>query len=336
MAGDASGDASGESVLNRRNYLKAIGGTGVVATAGCLDKLSGPKAWPARPVEIIAPWAAGGGSDRTSRAVANAAENFTDVSWNVKNQTGGSGSVGMNAAANAEPDGHTLGCTAPEIALFEHLGIAKLSPDDITPIMQYTEFPAALVVRKNSQFKSLNDWISYGQKNKIQMANSGFGSSWHMAAAAIADEAGVKVKHISYDGAAPAMTAVANGEVDCTAVGAAEVAPQVKDGKLSALGVAFDKQVKSLPNTPTLASQGLDIRIGSWLAHFAPPKLPKKRQQKIADTYSSVYESDQFKKFMKKNNFIRVKRGPKELKKFLNEQYKYYGKLVNKLGIKKQ
>ncbi|MFC4550455.1 MULTISPECIES: Bug family tripartite tricarboxylate transporter substrate binding protein [Halorussus] len=336
MAGDSSEKASRRTVLSRRNFARTVGASGLAATAGCLGQLTGKQEWPARPVEIIAPWAAGGGADRTSRAVADAAKSHTDVSWNVSNQTGGSGSVGMNAAANAEPDGHTLGCTAPEIALFEHLGIAKLSPDDITPIMQYTEFPAALVVKKDSQFKSLDDWISYGKKNKLKMANSGFGSSWHMAAAAIADEAGVKVEHISYDGAAPAMTAVANGEVDCTAVGAAEVAPQVKDGKLTALGVAFDKKVKSLPNTPTLASQGLDIRIGSWLAHFAPPELSEDRQKKIVDVYNSVYEDKAFKEFMSNNGFIRVKRGPKELKKFLDEQYKYYGNLVDKLGIKKQ
>ncbi len=335
MADDASGDINGRTVLSRRNFARVVGGSGLAATAGCLGQLSGSQSWPARQVEIIAPWAAGGGADRTSRAIADAAESYTDVSWNVSNQTGGSGSVGMNAAANAD-SAHTLGCTAPEIALYEHLGIADLSPDDIAPVMQYTEFPAALIVKKDSQFKTLDDWISYGQKNKIKMANSGFGSSWHMAAAAIADEAGVKVEHISYDGAASAMTAVANGEVDSTAVGAAEAAPQVKDGKLKALGVAFDKQVEALPNTKTLASQGLDVRIGSWLAHFAPPDVSDERKQKIVDVYNSVYEDDGFKKFMENNNFIRVKRGPEELKKFLQEQYKYYGNLVDKLGIKKQ
>ncbi|RRJ29519.1 Bug family tripartite tricarboxylate transporter substrate binding protein [Halocatena pleomorpha] len=340
MPEDTSTEPTRQTVLSRRNLVKAVGTTGLVATAGCLDsvssQLSGQQSWPSRPVEIISPWAAGGGADRTSRAVADAAENHTEGTWNVSNQTGGSGSVGMNAAANAKPDGHTIGCMAPEIALFEHLGIADLSPDDVTPLMQYTEFPAALVVRKDSKFKSVDNWIAYGQKNTIKMANSGFGSSWHMAAAAIADEAGVKVEHISYDGAAPAMTAVANGEVDSTAVGAAEVASQVKDGNLRALGVAFDEKVKSLPNTPTLANEGLDIRIGSWLAHFAPPDMTESRKQEIVDVYNSVYEDDGFVEFMNNNGFIRVKRSPKELQQFLQEQYEYYGNLVDKLGISKQ
>ncbi|KKF39475.1 hypothetical protein FK85_28265 [Halorubrum saccharovorum] len=329
-------DTSGRTASTRRTFLKSAGVTGLAATAGCLDQLSGGQSWPSRPVEIVSPWAAGGGADRTSRAVADAAENYTDVSWNVSNQTGGSGSVGMNAAANADPDGHTIGCTAPEIALFEHLGIADLSPDDITPIMQYTEFPATLLVNENAEFSSVDDWISYGQDNTIQMANSGFGSSWHMAAAGIASEAGVQVEHISYDGAAPAMTAVANGEVDATAVGAAEAAPQVQDGQLQALGVAFSEPVDALPDVPTLADEGLDIEIGSWLAHFAPADVSDEVQQSLLETYQSVYEDEGFGEFMNNNGFIQTRRTGDELRTFLDDQYDFYGNLVDELGIEEQ
>ncbi|QIO25336.1 tripartite tricarboxylate transporter substrate binding protein [Haloarcula sp. JP-L23] len=336
MLDRTSSSTSDRTVANRRNFLKAVGAGSLTMTAGCLSQLSAEQEWPSRPVEIVSPWAAGGGADRTSRAVAEAGENYTDVSWNVSNQTGGSGSVGMNAAANAEADGHTIGVAAPEIALFEHLGIADLSPDDVAPIMQYTEFPAALLVHEEAEFSTLDEWMSYGQSNTYQMANSGFGSSWHMAAASIASEAEVGVEHVSYDGAAPAMQAVVNREADCTAVGAAEAAAQVRDGPLKALGVAFDKQVEALPDTPTLSSQGLDVRIGSWLGHFVQPGVSDERKQKIAEVYNSIYEDDGFVEFMENNNFIRVKKGPQEFSEFLNNQYEYYGNLVNELGIEKQ
>ena len=321
--------------VNRRNVLKAMGGAGLVATAGCVGQLSGAgsQEWPSRQVEIVSPWSAGGGADRTSRAVADAAESNTDVSWNVSNQTGGSGSVGMSAVANAKPTGHTLGCTAPEICLYDHLGISDLSPDDITPIMQYTQMPAAIVVREDSDYTTVDDFLSYAKNNQVKMANSGIGSSWHMAGAAWAYEAGIDVKHVAYSGAAPAITATVNGEADCATVGAVEVASQVRDGPLTALGVMYDEKLESLPNTPTMKSQGVDIVIGSWLAHFAPPELPDDVKQSLVETYNTVYESDSFKKFMENNNFMRVKRGPDELKKFLDQKYKYYGKLVNELNI---
>lgn len=333
-AGDSQASTYGGSV-NRRNVLKALGGTGLVATAGCTGQLSGGSSqeWPSRQVEVVSPWSAGGGADRTSRAVASAAESNTDVSWNVSNQTGGSGSVGMSAVANAEPTGHTLGCTAPEICLYQHLGISDLGPDDITPIMQYTQMPAAIVVRENSDYTTVDEFLSYAKNNKVQMANSGIGSSWHMAGAAWAYEAGIDVQHVPYPGAAPAITATVNGEADCATVGAVEVASQVRDGPLTALGVMYDEQLESLPNTPTMQSQGIDIVIGSWLAHFAPPDLPDDVKQSIVETYNTVYESESFKTFMENNNFMRVKRGPDELQKFLDERYKYYGQLVEKLNI---
>ncbi|WP_435156314.1 tripartite tricarboxylate transporter substrate binding protein [Haladaptatus sp. DFWS20] len=332
-------ESRNQTSVRRRNFVKAVSGVGVISTAGCLDKLSrsSSQSWPSGQMEIIAPWAAGGGSDRTSRAVADAAENHTEVSWNVKNQTGGSGSVGMNAVANAKPNGLTLGCTAPEICLFEHLGIADLSPDDITPIMQYTQMPATIVVHENSKYKSLDKFLSFAKSNpgKIKMANSGTGSSWHMAGAAFVHEAGIDVKHVPYDGAKPAITATLNGEVDCATVGAVEVAPQVRDGSLKSLGVMYDEKLDSLPQTPTMKQQGVDIVIGSWLAHFGPKDLPNDVRDSIVETYNSVYEDKKFKKFMGNNNFMRVKRGPDELKKFLDQKYKYYGQLVKDLDINK-
>lgn len=331
-----TGSDTSRTVLNRRNFLRSAGAGGLALTSGCLGQLSGSESWPTQPVEIISPWAAGGGADRTSRAVAEAAQNYTEVSWNVSNQTGGSGSVGMNAAANADPTGHTIGVTAPEIAIFEHLGIADLSPDDIAPVMQYTEFPAALLVHENAEYSTLEEWISYGQNNTYNAATSGTGSSWHLAGAAIASEAEVQSEFVAYDGAAPAMTAVVNEEADWTAVGAAEAAGQVRDGPLQALGVAFNEQVDALPDTPTLASQGLDLRIGSWLGHFVQPDIEDERRQSIVDVYNSVYEDEGFVEFMNNNDFIRVKRGPEEFSQFLNEQYEYYGQLIEELNIQQE
>lgn len=338
-ASTKGGKTEKRSTVDRRSVLKVIGGAGVATTAGCLGQLSGATSqeWPSRQVEVVAPWAAGGGSDRTSRAIADAAENHTDVSWNVRNQTGGSGSVGMSAVANSKPTGYTLGCTAPEICLFKHLNIADLSPKDITPIMQYTQMPATIVVREDSKYSSLDKFLSYAESNSgnVKMANSGIGSSWHMAGAAWAEEAGIDVQHVAYDGAAPAITATVNGEVDCATVGAVEVASQVRDGPLTSLGVMYDEKLESLPDTPTMKSQGVDIVIGSWLAHFGPADLPDDVRDSIVEVYNSVYEAKGFKQFMENNNFMRVKRGPDELQKFLNDRYEFYGKLVKKLNINK-
>ncbi|WP_394743197.1 Bug family tripartite tricarboxylate transporter substrate binding protein [Natronococcus roseus] len=330
-----TGRNSDQRIVNRRTALQSLGVTGLALAAGCVGDLSDDGDWPSRQVEIIVPWAAGGGADRTSRAISEVAEEHTDESWSVSNQEGGSGSVGMNAVATSDPDGHTIGVAAPEIALFEHLEIDEMGPDDITPVMQYVEMPAALVVHEDADYDSLDEFLEHAEDNPgdVQMANSGSGSSWHMAAAGIADEAEIEVEHVAYDGADPAMTAVVNGEVDCTAVGAAEVAPQVQDGDLAALGVAFEEEVDALPEVPTLQEQGLDIEIGSWLGHFVPTDTPDDVHDEIVDTYESVYDDDEFVDFAESNNFMRVQRGPDEFHEFMQEQYEYYGELLEDLDI---
>lgn len=329
--------STGGSDISRRSLFQAAAGVGLAATAGCVGQLSTPNSpeWPARQIEIISPWGAGGGADRTSRAVARAAEQHTDVSWIVTNKTGGSGAVGMSAVVNADASGYTVGFTAPEICLYEHLNMVELGPDDITPIMQYTQLPAALVVSENAKYTSLDDFLAYADSNSepVQMGTSGIGSSWQMAGAAFADEAGISVDYVPYDGASSAITATAGGEVDCATVGAPEVASQVRDGSLTALGVMHDEQVEALPETPTMQSQGVDVTIGSWGAHFAPPGLPDDVLDSMVEVYNTIYEDEKFKQFMKNNNFIRLKRGPDELQQFLNERYEYYGKLVEKIGI---
>ncbi|MDJ1433681.1 tripartite tricarboxylate transporter substrate binding protein [Halostagnicola sp. A-GB9-2] len=330
-----SSETSGKRVVTRRNALKAVGGAGLAMTAGCLDELQTDGEWPSRQIEIVVPWASGGGADTTSRAVADAAEEFTDVSWNVANQEGGSGSVGMNEVANAEPDGHTLGVAAPEITLFDHLGQDDLNPDDITPIMQYADMPAALVVHEDDNYSTVGEFVDYAEDNPgdLDMSHSGTGSSWHLAGAGFADEAGIEVDYVSYDGADPAITAVVNGEVDCTVVGAAEVHSHVVDGDLNGLGVMYDEELDALPDTPTMMAEGIDIEIGSWLGHFAPADLADDVRDDIADVYESVYDSDEFSSFLEDNHFTQARRGPEEFQEFLDEQYDYYEELVDDLGI---
>lgn len=323
------------STVNRRSFLATIGGVGIAGTAGCLDQLSEEEDWPSRQVEIVSPWAAGGGADTTSRAIADAAENYTDVSWNVSNQTGGSGSVGMQAVANSGSDGHTLGVIAPEICLFQHLGISELGPEDVKPIMIYSILPAVLVVHQDAEYSSLDEFITYGQENpgEIQLGNSGTGSSWHMALAGFAHEAGIEVEHVPYEGANPALTAVVNGEVDATAGGPAEVAGQVLDGPLEALGVMHDERVEPFPDTQTMAEQGVDVQLGSWLGGFTSTEVPDDTHSSIVDVYQSVYEDEDFQSFMEDSGNIPVNRGPEETQQFLDEQYEYYGELISELDI---
>lgn len=323
--------------FDRRRFLATAGLGGAVGVSGCLGSLNTePAEFPTRAVEIVSPWAAGGSADRTSRAIAEVAEQYTDTSWHVVNQTGGTGLVGMAAVAHAaHPDGHAIGVIAGEVCMFEHLGLADFGPDDVRQLIQYTETPAAVVVREDAPYETIDELVDYAADNpgELRIGNSGTGSTWHLCAGGFALEAGIEVQHVPYDGADTAIQNTVNGEVDVTTVGAPEVAPRVHDGSLRALGVMSDERHAALPETPTLREAGYDLELGSWLAGFVPVETPDEVYDALLDVYDSVYEDETFESFMRDNDYSMVYRGPDELGEFMDRQYEAYGEIIGELGL---
>lgn len=323
--------------FDRRRFLAAAGLGGAVGISGCLSNLdTEPAEFPTRSIEIVSPWAAGGSADRTSRKIADVAQEYTDTSWHVVNQTGGTGLVGMASVARASrPDGHTVGVLAGEVCLFEHLGLADFGPDDVRPLIQYTETPAAVVVHEDAPYETIGELVDYAADNpgELRIGNSGSGSTWHLCAGGFALETGIEVQHVPYDGAKTAVQNTVNGEVDVATVGAPEVAPTVRDGPLRALGVMSSDRHGALPETPTLRETGYDLELGSWLAGFVPVDTPDEVYDRLLSVYDSVYEDDAFESFMETNDYSMVYRGPDGLREFMDRQYESYGKIIDELGI---
>ncbi|ELY59014.1 Bug family tripartite tricarboxylate transporter substrate binding protein [Natronolimnohabitans innermongolicus] len=326
-----------ERAVSRRSLLSSAGVGGLVGVAGCLDALeSEPGDFPTRQIEIVSPWAAGGSADQTSRAIADVAEAHTETSWSVVNETGGTGLVGMaSVARSARPDGHTIGVIAGEITMFDHLGLADLGPEDVRQLIQYTETPAAVAVHEDSSFETIDDLVDYADDNsgELQIGNSGTGSTWHLCAGGFELEADIDVQHVPYDGAETAIQNTVNEEVDATTVGAPEVAPQVHDGPLRALGVMSDERHDALPETEPLSELGYDLELGSWLAGFVPPETPDTVYDSLLEVYNAVYEDEAFESFMQSNDYAMVRRGPDELADFMDDQYETYGEIIDELGI---
>lgn len=326
---------STETKISRRKFVQGATAAGITgATAGCTGQLQG-NSYPSKKIEMICPWAAGGGTDRTARKLANLAGNHMDTSFYVTNKTGGSGSVGFNAVANAEPNGYTVGVLTVEVCTISHLGISDVSPDDFAAVMQYNFDPASLTVPEDAPYDTIGEFVDYAKDNpgEIKISNSGIGAIWHLSAAGFAQETGIDVKHVGYDGGAPATKAVVNGEVDATTASAAEVAPQVKDGPLKVLGVMGDKRVSIFPEVPTLKEKGIDFRMGAWRGLAVPKGTDEKRVTKLHDAYKGVYDSDKFKKFMNNNGFGMVYRSSDEFSSFMDDQYKKFEGIIKKLDL---
>ena len=255
----------------RRQTLAALAATGLMP--GLAWAQSG---YPNRPIELIVPAGAGGGTDVLARAFAEAAKKHLSQPFTVNNRPGASGMIGHGEMINAKPDGYKLAVIFAEIVIVPHLGLTKLSYEDFTPIAQLNADPAAITVRSDSPWKTLEEFLaaSRAKPGELKMGNSGPGSIWHLAHAALEDKVGVKYNPIPFSGAAPAVLSLMGGHVDAVAVSPGEVAAHVQAGKLRTLAVMADKRLKGFDSVPTLKERGIDLSIGTWRGLAAPKGTP--------------------------------------------------------------
>jgi tripartite-type tricarboxylate transporter receptor subunit TctC len=322
--------------IDRRTYLAALGTTGIGALAGCAGQLDDDEEeFPTQDIEMICPWDAGGGTDQTARQLADLAEEQLDTSLFVTNQEGGSGSVGFNEIANSEADGHTVGVTTVEICTISHLGIAEVSHEDLEPVMQYNFDPASLTVHQDAPYGSLEEFVEHAEENpgEISISNSGTGAIWHLSAAGFAQEAGIEVDHVGYDGGEPATQAVVGGEVEATTASAAEVRPQVEDGPLEILAVFDDEPLDVFPDVPTLEDEGYDFVMGAWRGLTVPEGTPEGPIERLEEAFTEVYESEEFQSFMEDAGFGLVYRDAAEFGEFMESEYDRFGDVIDDLGL---
>jgi tripartite-type tricarboxylate transporter receptor subunit TctC len=261
-----------QSHLASRRALLLIAATGLLP--GSLRAQGTP--YPSRHIELIVPAGAGGGTDVLSRAFAEAARKHLPQPITVVNRPGASGMIGHGEVINAKPDGYKLAMVFAEIVIVPHLGLTKLSYEDFTPIARLNHDPAAITVRADAPWHTIEEFIdaSKAKPGEIKMGNSGPGSIWHLAHAALEDKVGVKFNPIPFGGAAPAVVALLGGHVDAVAVSPGEVATHVASRKLKTLAVMADKRLKGFDNVPTLKERGIDLAIGTWRGLAAPKGLP--------------------------------------------------------------
>ena len=321
--------------LDRRTFLQATTAAGAVGLAGC-GSLNESE-YPSQDIEMIVPWASGGGTDRTGRALADTASGMIDPSVFVSNVTGGTGSVGHSEMSNADPNGYTIGTLDITICQIEHMGIAEINHNAFSPIIQYNNDPAAITTHQDSEWNSIDDLVDAAEDNpgEIDVSNAGNGGVWHIAAVGFAREAGVEFGHVPYDGGNPAAQAVLSGEVDATAASAVEVRPLTEgdDGELEILAVMGEERLPWAEDVPTLQESGYDWSFGAWRGLGAPEGVEQDRLDFLEETFTEVYESDDFQNFMSEQGFGTIYRTADEFGDFMDEQYEAMGELIEAIGL---
>lgn len=293
--------------------------------------------YPNREITFIVPYAAGGGSDLSVRAIAAAAEKQLGVPIGVVNKPGGNASIGMSEAANSKPDGYTLVMNSVEGTTLPHLGLSPFTYKDFKHIMQFNLDPSALTVKTDGPFKTLDDLLEHAKKNsgEIRVGGSGTGGIWHLGASLIEKETGVKFTYVPFDGAAPAATALLGGHIDAVTVSPAEVLTHVRAGTLTTLAVVSQERSPALPDVPTFQELGYDISAGAWRGIDVHKDTPDEIVAILEEAFLKATEDPEFISFMEENGLGIAKKNSQDYSKLMEEEHNLYGELLKELGMVK-
>lgn len=265
--------------------------------------------YPERPITLIVPWGAGGGTDATGRMIGNLLQKELGQPVNVVNRTGGSGVVGHSAIATADPDGYTIGVVTVEIGMMHWAGLTELTGADYTPIALYNFDPAGLQVRADSPWKTAQDLIDAVKANPGQHKGSGTGQGgiWHLALAGMLNDAGLAADAAPWvpsQGAAPGLQELVSGGVDIVTCSVVEAAALLEAGKVRSLAVMSGEKLEAFPDIPTLKdAAGLEWQTAAWRGIAAPKGLPDDVASKLTAAMEKVYNSQEFVDFMKGRGF---------------------------------
>ena len=293
--------------------------------------------YPSRPVELVVPFSAGGGTDLVARLIANELSGKWRQPVVVENRPGAGGNIGASAVARSVADGHTLLVTPTGAVVlapyaFDDIGY---QPADLTAVSILVSLPQIVMVPANSPFKTLSDLLAYAKANpgKLNVGSSGKGTGQHMAAQLLMHMANVNLTDVPYRGSAQATSAVIAGEIDLLFTDPASL-PYVESGRLRALGVTTKDRVASLPDVPAVREVVAGYEAASYYALFAPAATPRPVQDKINAGVAEAFKQPAIFKRLETNGMQPLFATTEQSQVFVHGETQKWGDLIRTVGIK--
>lgn len=299
----------------------------------------GAAVYPSKPVTLIVPWSAGGGSDAVGRQFAMGLQEELGQPVNVVNKTGGAGVVGHMAIKMAKPDGYTLGLGTAEIATYKHIGTADIAYTDFTPIALLNVDYAGFTVNANSPWKNLGEALAdlKTKPNSYTVSGSAPGAAYHLSFAGFIDQQGIDPKTINLvpsEGAAPGLQELAAGGVDIVFSSLPETESMRKSGRIRTLAVLSNDRLSTFPDVPSAKEvTGEEWTQGSWRGFVGPVNLPEDVSKRLAVAANKVFNSQAFQTFMIGRGFGPVWADSIGFKAYMKEQDEKNAVTIKKLGL---
>jgi tripartite-type tricarboxylate transporter receptor subunit TctC len=298
-------------------------------------------AYPERPITLIVPWGAGGGTDAVARILATLMEKDLGQPVNVVNRTGGSGVVGHQAIAASPADGYTIGMLTVEISMMHHQGLTDLSGASYTPIALVNADPAGVQVRADAPYKNLKDLLNAIKANpgKFKASGTGQGGIWHLGIAGLLRDQKIDPSALPWvpsNGAAPGLNDLVAGGVEVVPCSLPEARALIEAGKVKSLAIMDAKPASLFPKVPTLKSElGSNWTTAAWRGIAAPKGIPADVQARLLASLKKAHESKEFKDFMDSRGFGVLWAPGQEFASFMAKSDADLGATMKAVGIAK-
>ena len=311
--------------------------TTALALAAALP--AGAQTFPDKAITIIVGASPGGSTDVSARLLAEPLSKALGKPVVVENKPGASGNIAATQVARSRPDGHTL--------LMQYSGYHVGNPhlfdkipwklEDFAPVAVVTFSPHIVAVHPDVKANDLKELVDLAKTKPgdIKFGSAGNGSIQHLATELFAQMTGVKMTHVPYKGAAPAVTDVLGGRIELINTTPPSLIAHVRSGKLKALAYTSDKRHPMYNEIPTSAESGVPgYEVASWFGIMAPAKTPPEVIERLTTEIRKVVESDEFKRKVEEQGGVAAFKGPDEFKALIDKEYDYWGKVIKTAGVK--
>ena len=327
-------------MIKRRAFLAGAVSVGAMAVAGGSALAQGT--FPTRNIRVVVPFPAGGTTDLLARVFAQRMSEGLGQTVLVENMGGAGGSVGADAVAKAEPDGHTLlfhNLTfSTTTTSLQHAGRARHDIDkDFAPISLAANVPMLLVAHPSVPAKDLKEFIDLAKKDEKPLfyGSTGPGSIMNFAGEVLKRDAGIKMEHVPFRGAAPLVQELVAGRIDVSNSTLPSVLGQIQGGQIRAIGLASPQRNAQIADVPTLREQGVtNADAESWAAFFAPAATPKPVLDRLSGTIVAILNKPEMKERITKLGFTLKVRDPEAFKPYLAQEIQTWSDIIKTAGIK--
>jgi tripartite-type tricarboxylate transporter receptor subunit TctC len=313
---------------------------GVLLTALAFAAPAQAQDFPNKPVKIVVPYAAGGGTDIVARIVALKLQEKWGQPVVVENRAGAGGNVGSEAVYTSAPDGYTLLFTAqgPLVVNKSLFGKLNYEPEKFTPVSLVMIAYSALLASPKVEAKNVKELIAFAKANpgKLNYASQGIGTAAHLIAELFNSMAGVKITHVPYKGSGPALNDLVAGHVDIMFGELAPSLPHVQSGKLRALAVSGEKRTAALPDVPTVNEVLPGFVVTSWWGIVGPPGMPAALTNRISSAVGEVMKQPDVTKRLSDMSMVSTGSTSAEFAKFISTEAERWGNVIRVSGAKAQ